>query len=302
MIALNTERNHWNSVDQSSCQSLSLSTSWESSATINAKYARISVWRCQNKKRRQFVRHYKCVWVGVSQGKYVQCAAPGAGAPVTGNLFTSRGAADEHPGIHMCEKNPARHREPLTKGRNGDAQEVPSTKKGCMTPLCLYAIWGNVCGGGHMTEICVLLTYGFACVCTCHCSQSTVNGSLAFRVCVCVCALFLCLHLSVSILYFVLFTFHSVCLRLLWRHSPSLIWTVLRTAWGKTEWNKQTRTTWIYSTVICAENWGRWTKWNSRAGKKKNKQKQQIRFFVVALFFFSRVFEPHNQIFLLRVH
>lgn len=48
MIALNTERNHWNSVDQSSCQSLSLSTSWESSATINAKYARISVWRCQN--------------------------------------------------------------------------------------------------------------------------------------------------------------------------------------------------------------------------------------------------------------
>lgn len=120
--------------------------------------------------------------------------------------------------------------------------------------------------------------------------------------CVCVCALFLCLHLSVSILYFVLFTFHSVCLRLLWRHSPSLIWTVLRTAWGKTEWNKQTRTTWIYSTVICAENWGRWTKWNSRAGKKKNKQKQQIRFFVVVLFFFSRVFEPHNQIFLLRVH
>lgn len=48
--------------------------------------------------------------------------------------------ADEHPGIHMCEKNPARHQEPLTKGRNGDAQEVPSTKKGCMTPLCLYAI------------------------------------------------------------------------------------------------------------------------------------------------------------------
>lgn len=80
------------------------------------------------------------VWVGVSQGKYVQCAAPGAGARVTGNLFTSRGAADEHPGIHMCEKNPARHQEPLTKGRNGDAQEVPSTKKGCMTPLCLYAI------------------------------------------------------------------------------------------------------------------------------------------------------------------
>lgn len=38
-----------------------------------------------------------------------------------------------------------------------------------------------------MTEIRVLLTYGFACVCTCHCSQSTVNGSLAFRVCVCVC-------------------------------------------------------------------------------------------------------------------
>lgn len=36
--------------------------------------------------------------------------------------------------------------------------------------------------------------------------------------------------------------------------------------------------------------------------EKKNKQKQQIRFFVVALFFFSRVFEPHNQIFLLRVH
>lgn len=65
------------------------------------------------------MRHYKCVWVGVSQGKYVQCAAPGAGAQVTGNLFTSRGAADEHPGIHMCEKNPARHQEPLTKGRNG---------------------------------------------------------------------------------------------------------------------------------------------------------------------------------------
>lgn len=193
MIALNTERNHWNSVDQSSCQSLSLSTSWESSATINAKHARISVWRCQNKKRRQFVRHYKCVWVGVSQGKYVQCAAPGAGAPVTGNLFTSCGAADEHPGIHICEKNPARHQEPLTKGRNGDAQEVPSTKKGCMTPLCLYAIWGNVCGGGHMTEICVLLTYGFACVCTCHCSKY----SKWFTCISCVCAHYSCVCISV---------------------------------------------------------------------------------------------------------
>lgn len=41
-----------------------------------------------------------------------------------------------------------------------------------------------------MTEICVLLTYGFACVCTCHCSQSTVNGSLAFRVCVCIIPVF----------------------------------------------------------------------------------------------------------------
>lgn len=209
-FALNTERNHWNSVDQSSCRSLSLSTSWESSVTINAKYASISVWRCQNEKRRQFVRHYKCVWVGVSQGNYVQCAAPGAGAPVTGNLFTSRGAADEHPGMHMCEKNPARHQEPLTKGRNGDAQEVPSTKKGCMTPLCLYAIWGHVCGGGHMTEMCVLLTYRYACVFVCMYMPLLTKYSKWFTCISCVCALFLCLHLSVSILYFVLFTFHSV--------------------------------------------------------------------------------------------
>lgn len=47
--------------------------------------------------------------VRLSQGKYVQCAAPGTGAQVTGNLFTSPGAADEHPSMHMCVKNPGRH-------------------------------------------------------------------------------------------------------------------------------------------------------------------------------------------------
>lgn len=47
-----------------------------------------------------------CVCVRLQQGKYDQRAAPGAAAQVTGNLFTSRRAADEHPAC-VC----VRHKE-----------------------------------------------------------------------------------------------------------------------------------------------------------------------------------------------
>lgn len=61
-----------------------------------------------------------------------------------------------------------------------------------------------------MTEMCVLLTYRYACVFVCMYMPLLTKYSKWFTCISCVCALFLCLHLSVSILYFVLFTFHSV--------------------------------------------------------------------------------------------
>lgn len=71
-----------------------------------------------------------CVRVRLQQGKYVQRAAPGADAQVTGNLFTSPRASDEQPSMHVCVclKNPGRHQELLTKTRNEGTEEIPSPK------------------------------------------------------------------------------------------------------------------------------------------------------------------------------
>lgn len=136
--------------------------------------------------------------------------------------------------------------------------------------------------GAHDRDMCLIDVR----VCVCMYMPLLTKYSKWFTCISRVCALFLCLHLSVSILYFVLFTFHSVCLRLLWRHSPSLIWTVLRTAWGKTEWNKQTNTNYLdlLNSYLCRKL-RKMNQVKQQGGEEKTNKNNKTRFLLSFCFF-----------------